>query len=495
MKRATFEQSLAIELTSSAHIFFPPTPSPVSQAGCVSIAKGVGERVTMEQQMKAFDLMYGREMSSEERKETHGKLVVLSDLLYGDDITIDAFSDVTYWESLSRGGLHVCAAVSGTGTSSSDATASPSDDDGGVRDANESSAATERLRADGHTIFAPRADADTDADANFVPIRDTVLALREAGWPPAFALLYDEVWSQIYRGFELFSPILGPDCVMEQDVNVWALRPARTREGPSSSSSASSSDHTDECYIGRSFSRPHRDMSYSACHDDDDVPTSYSAWICINPAGANSINGCMNVIPIENDDYFYSPSHPYHHDSKTALSFFDDEELRDRTSELECLPGSICAWSPCSVHWGGTCDASAEEPRMSVACTFRKFGAKRSTYVQAGGEEEEGEGKDRDEPAESDDANQGGGGEGLKPLSRSECRNPPLRERLRMIAKAVTAYGHWYPGFPGLDLERLLAGSAPIHSKIGPPGVILNAPPKSRGGLELKGDASCYRAK
>ena len=39
--------------------------------------------------MKAYNLMYDREMSSEERKETHGQLAVLSNLLCDDNVMID----------------------------------------------------------------------------------------------------------------------------------------------------------------------------------------------------------------------------------------------------------------------------------------------------------------------------------------------------------------------------------------------------------------------
>ena len=52
--------------------------------------------------MKAFDLMYDRLMSSEERKETNVNLSVLSNLLCNGDVMIDYFSDRMYWESLSQ---------------------------------------------------------------------------------------------------------------------------------------------------------------------------------------------------------------------------------------------------------------------------------------------------------------------------------------------------------------------------------------------------------
>ena len=61
--------------------------------------------------MNSFDIMYNKWISSEESKDTHGKLSVLSNILYGDNVTTDFFSDVTYCYSLSCDGLDFCAAV------------------------------------------------------------------------------------------------------------------------------------------------------------------------------------------------------------------------------------------------------------------------------------------------------------------------------------------------------------------------------------------------
>jgi hypothetical protein len=39
---------------------------------------------------------------------------------------------------------------------------------------------------------------------------------------------------------------------------------------------------------------------------------THANQVPLNPSGATKSNGCMSVIPIEHDDFFYSPSHPNH---------------------------------------------------------------------------------------------------------------------------------------------------------------------------------------
>ena len=58
--------------------------------------------------MKAFNRIFNIYLSPEDSKKTHEKLVVISNLLYGDDVTIDTLSDMTYWDLLSPGGLCIC---------------------------------------------------------------------------------------------------------------------------------------------------------------------------------------------------------------------------------------------------------------------------------------------------------------------------------------------------------------------------------------------------
>ena len=62
----------------------------------------------IDQHMKAFNRIFNIYLSPEDSKKTHEKLVVISNLLYGDDVTIDTLSYMTYWELLSLGGLFIC---------------------------------------------------------------------------------------------------------------------------------------------------------------------------------------------------------------------------------------------------------------------------------------------------------------------------------------------------------------------------------------------------
>ena len=69
----------------------------------------------------------------------------------------------------------------------------------------------------------------------------------------------------------------------------------------------SASNNNIKSYIGQSFNQSHRDMKYSNCHNiDTEEFTSLNCWIPLNPRGATSKNGCMHVVPIEYDDFFYA---------------------------------------------------------------------------------------------------------------------------------------------------------------------------------------------
>jgi hypothetical protein len=53
-------------------------------------------------------------------------------------------------------------------------------------------------------------------------------------------------------------------------------------------------------------------------------------------------------------------------------------------------------------------------------------------------------------------------------FSRSASRALQRPERLynfRYVAKALVAYAHWYPTFPGLSVNRLRAGSKALDGE------------------------------
>ena len=55
--------------------------------------------------------------------------------------------------------------------------------------------------------------------------------------------------------------------------------------------------------VGVNFGTPHRDITYSNCHGaEDGKPDILSLWIPVVPVSTE--NGCMYVIPRENDPQF-----------------------------------------------------------------------------------------------------------------------------------------------------------------------------------------------
>lgn len=67
----------------------------------------------------------------------------------------------------------------------------------------------------------------------------------------------------------------------------------------------------------------------------------------MNESGATGDNGGMRCVPIEEDDFFYSPDHPSHMNTNA--------ENAARTGEvLTALKGHACLWQPSLVHFGGS---------------------------------------------------------------------------------------------------------------------------------------------
>ena len=356
---------------------------------------------------------------------TARKIKTLTDLYFEEPAAIESFSNCAYWEMLSDG-MHV----------------SRNEHEGETR-IEETLANLENLTNTGHTIFA--FDRDSASQARVAKVHTTILALRKAGWPPAFIFIYDEAWALVDDLFAAAVPELGDDCVMEPDLNCWCL---------------SRSDAQGEIYVGMAFGAPHRDLRYDNCHNEEtDAPRALSTWMPVNPSGATEANGCMRVIAIEDDAFYYCPDHPHHHDQATALAF--DDDLVAHTTALAAAAGDVCCWVPCVVHWGGAfCDdalggCGGAEPRASIAATLRRRDAPRSVFgsLAAPGiiAAEPDCDTDEEEPIS-----------GPQPLTRAGARAVPLRTRLAYVAKALLAYSHWYPGFPGLEAARLEAGSSRI---------------------------------
>ena len=302
-----------------------------------------------------------------------------------------------------------------------------------------------------------------DTDHLSMAIAQTLESLRSKGWPPQFLLLYDEIWmllKQTCEGDEYQSFFAVKDdnnnerIILEPDVNIWSLRKPDDKNDESCSSEGR--------YIGGNFVHPHRDMIYSACHDVEDceAATALSVWIPLNLSGATESNGCMRVVPIENDDFFYSPLHPRH--VENAAHYGDnvavDNAVEDSTIKhvkIVCPQFGSTAWDPTCIHWGGACEPNAvEEPRTSLAFTIRQGSAKRSEFSVNVAKRQ----------GNKDDIQPQSQQTGPSAVSVCNAEKGGMKRRLQVVAKALLSYSHHWPGMPfdGFQ-ERLKIGTREIE--------------------------------
>ncbi|CAK0903128.1 unnamed protein product [Prorocentrum cordatum] len=367
----------------------------------------------LRRQQEQYLKVHGIPMSDEVLTKTMDILLFFQGL-YFEEADAGTYPDRQFWEGISAG-LHV----------SDDLTDQLTKLQGKFSPEPINAAQVVQLRERGfavldsaHLLQGGRGTAsEAESAAVLAALVQTIHNLRAHGWPPCFIFVYDELWLHVvYPLFDIFEELLGEGCFMEPDLNCWSLR---APEGGNASG-----------YVGANFGASHRDMTYSACHNDKGDSDSLNAWVSINSTGATSSNGCMHVIPIEHDDYFYSPRHPYHMDNEKGLSFLED--LPSQQVVMQAPSGAVCTWTPSLIHWGGECKVGELDPRISVAATFRNKAAVRSAFGSG--------------PVV-------GSSTGPPPIARHGVRTVGLSRRLSYAAKALLSYSHWYPGFPGVSLE------------------------------------------
>ena len=330
-----------------------------------------------------------------DRALTLEMLLQLQTLYFGDDDAVLKYGDPSYWEDLSGNALTCRRNVDGD----------PTKDDEENNKAAMHGDMLQQISSRGYHVLPPPPGRINKSNTQI--FSNTLDALALAGWPPQFLLMYDETWELLQ---DTVRAMFGQACdnyYIESDVNIWSLK----RNNPPGT-----------YYIGGNFIHPHRDMMYDACHNDDEEPTSLSVWIPLNPSGATRHNGCMRIIPIDEDDFFYSPLHPNH--SKNSKYTDDDAE------KLLCEQFGCGVWDPACVHWGGSFDAekSEEEPRSSLAFTIR-LGEKSADYGTS---------------CIASSKDQTGPGACLV----KDCHKGGPKRRLQVVAKSLLAYSHHWPGFP-----------------------------------------------
>ena len=133
------------------------------------------------------------------------------------------------------------------------------------------------------------------------------------------------------------------------------------------------------------------------------------------------------VVPAQHDPLFTCSRDPRHMQPDKTMPWPHVRAL------APCAAGIALIWHASLIHWGSACDEGEAQPRQSIACAFKLPGA---------------------------GVGSGGGGGGGRVTRAQLARGLSVRERFRIVAKALLRYEHWHPEFAGLERGRLSKAAA-----------------------------------
>lgn len=172
-------------------------------------------------------------------------------------------------------------------------------------------------------------------------MHDIARAVRAAGWPVAFAFVYDDFWS-VARSPSLFAFLeasLGPGFV--QNTVVWA--------------------HWVPDAKGSAGWRPHDDYGGGG-------ETFLSLWIPLSDATVD--NGCIYLLP--------DPMSRRIAEATKDADSLPEALFRRALQDVLAMPvpsGSLIGWRGDVLHWGGA-NTGSSTPRVSLALEFRSRDAR-----------------------------------------------------------------------------------------------------------------------
>lgn len=167
--------------------------------------------------------------------------------------------------------------------------------------------------------------------------------LVAAGYPPAFAYVYDDFW-QVFRDLSpILIPIYGEGYRVVTNLWAWHIPPS-------------------DAYHGF---KPHRDMTATNTLRSDGTPVFGTVWIPLTDVTTQ--HACMYVLPTNQD-----PNVP-----GNAGSYSVPQESVQAIRALPAEAGSIMGWNTFALHWGSKSSKWAKGPRISIA-TYIKRAEERS---------------------------------------------------------------------------------------------------------------------
>ena len=165
-----------------------------------------------------------------------------------------------------------------------------------------------------------------------------VVNIVEAGYPPAFAYVYDDFW-QVFRDLSpVLTPMYGEYYRVVINLWAWHISPSDAHHG----------------------FKPHRDLIGKQTLQSDGSPVIGTVWIPLTDV--TTLHACMYVLPTNQD-----PNVP-----GKMESFSIPKESVQAIRALPAEAGSILGWNSYALHWGSKSSKWADGPRISIATYIKR---------------------------------------------------------------------------------------------------------------------------
>ena len=230
-----------------------------------------------------------------------------------------------FWEE-QPSGLHIGRA------SSSPSSAAPAETIGACASERLSPSENDRWLSAGYLELSSRIDVGLAA-----ALARGIATLCSSGLHPTFVYVYDEAWRVLDCLRPLLSPVLGGGFDVLADVWAWHIDPKTDCSG---------------WPIHRGW--------YDDVRGPDGVPCLLNVWVALTDATER--NACMHVVPLSSDPHYPGDLHNL-------------ASLENLAVALPIRAASALVWNANAAHWGGGCDPSFHEARISMSFTVRRRGS------------------------------------------------------------------------------------------------------------------------
>lgn len=187
--------------------------------------------------------------------------------------------------------------------------------------------------------------------------------VKQAGYPPLFALVYDVFWQAMANFDSVIKNLLGNWLLIP---NFWIYFIENNNE------SAGFEPHTDatDPFVN-DYLQKHR----SELFDDENMPKVITLWIALSQA--TPLNG-MYVVPIDRDPNYanrrqFAINEKYLQSAERENNISQEQQIS--LQNVRAIPteaGTLSCWNPYVIHWGCRSSKFAEQPRISIAVYCQK---------------------------------------------------------------------------------------------------------------------------